>query len=76
MPASIHARLDDETLKVRDQLRSAQGWSDTEIIRRGIRALAPFAVDKRRRKFAGEGEYDSGIPDLSTNPKYLEGFGE
>ena len=26
-------------------------------------------------KFTGAGQFDSGIPDLATNKKYMEGFG-
>jgi hypothetical protein len=37
-------------------------------------------MDKRhaappRRKLIGAGMFDSGIPDLSTNKKYMEGLG-
>lgn len=76
MPASIHARLDDETDALREELKRREGWTDSEIVRRGIQALAQIAPNtKKKRKFRGVGKYRSGVPDLATNPKYLEGFG-
>jgi hypothetical protein len=33
-----------------------------------------YAESKPR--LIGVGEFDSGIPDLATNKKYMEGFGE
>jgi hypothetical protein len=77
MSASIHARLDEETNALRNQLKRSQGCTDSEIVRRGIRLLAATTLKSRqRRRFTGVGKYHSGIPDLSTNPKYMEGFGE
>lgn len=76
MATTIHARLDDETEALRDQLKKAAGLTDSEIVRRGIQALASVTPAIRRRRFRGAGKYNSGIPDLATNPKHMEGFGE
>jgi len=41
--------------------------------------LAPNENGKKKgkpRKIAGAGQFDSGIPDLATNKKHMEGFGE
>jgi hypothetical protein len=76
MPASIHARLDDETDALREQLKRSQGWTDSEIVRRGIQLLSSMTPKRGRRRFTGVGKYNSGIPDLSTNKKHMEGFGE
>lgn len=59
MSASIHARLDQETATLRDELRRL-GLSDSDIVREGIRALAPRLSTKSPRKFIGEGKYNSG----------------
>ena len=40
--------------------------------------LAPEANGKqagKRRKIIGTGQFNSGIPDLATNKKHMEGFG-
>jgi hypothetical protein len=76
MAASIHARLDDETEALRDQIRRATEWTNSEIVRRGIALLASTVLRTSERRFSGAGEYDTGIPDLSTNKAYMEGFGE
>jgi hypothetical protein len=77
MANSIQARLDDETESMRERLKATTGWTDSEIIRRGIKLLAAVTPAKARKgRFTGVGKYDSGIPDLATNPKHMEGFGE
>lgn len=76
MSSSIHARLDDETDSLREELRRSQGWTDSEIVRRGIKVLASITPALKKRKFRGVGKYNSGLGDLSTNKKYMEGFGE
>lgn len=76
MANSIHARLDEDTEAIRDDLKRTQGWTDSEIVRRGIKLLASVTPQKGRRKFTGEGKYASGIADLSTNKKHMEGFGK
>jgi hypothetical protein len=74
--ASIHARLDEETEELRAQLKKTAGWSDSEIVRRGIKVLASVTPALKKRKFRGVGKYKSGLRDLATNKKYMEGFGE
>ncbi|RIK86992.1 MAG: hypothetical protein DCC67_02290 [Planctomycetota bacterium] len=76
MSASIHARLDEETATLRDELRRRLGLSDTDVVREGIRALAPRLKRKPVRKFIGEGKHQSGVSDLASNKKHMEGFGE
>ncbi len=76
MAASIHARLDNETDAMRQELKRTQGWTDSEIVRRGIQLLASATPTQAKRKLRGVGKYNFGISDLATNPKYMEGFGE
>jgi hypothetical protein len=41
--------------------------------------LAPSAQNKKngkRLKITGAGKFNSGIPDLATNKKHMEGFGK
>jgi hypothetical protein len=76
MSNSIHARLDDDTQEMRDQLKKAEGWTDSEIVRRAIKLLAAVTPAKGKRQFTGVGKYDSGVSDLASNKKHLEGFGK
>lgn len=73
MDCDIHAILDDETEAIRQRLL-AEGWTDSEIVRRAIQALAISTLEKRQ--FTGMGKYDSGIADLATNKDYLDGMGQ
>jgi Arc/MetJ-type ribon-helix-helix transcriptional regulator len=76
MKTSVQARLDPESQAALDRLVRRLGWSTSEVVREGIRL-----VDKRQhsevapRRMIGIGMFDSGIPDLGSNKKHLEGFG-
>ena len=76
MSRVIHARLDEETDAVRQQLNLRLGWSDSQIVREGIKALAARLVPKRKRKIVGLGKFQSGVSDLGSNKRHLKGFGE
>ena len=77
MSQTIHARLDETTAEIRDQLKRSQGWTDSEIVRRGIKMLSAMTPKSgRKHRFRGVGKYNSGVTDLATNKKHMEGFGE
>jgi hypothetical protein len=75
MSRIIHARIDDKTVKLLREIERQLGWTDSQVIREGIKALNVLLVSRRGRKIAGLGRYRSGIPDLGTNPDHLKGFG-
>jgi len=77
--AYIHARLSKEERAALDALKRATGHSDSELVRRGLKLVA--AEVKRPRSAldlagASVGCLKGGPRDLSTNPKYMDGFGE
>ena len=76
MSRVVQARLDEETESLRSQLQQQLGWSNSKIVREGIKLLSALTPKKGKRKIIGAGKYDSGVPDLASNPKYMEGFGE
>jgi hypothetical protein len=76
MKTSVQARLDEESAAALEDLQRRLGLSSSEIVREGIRLVQKRHAATPRHRLIGVGEYDSGIPDLSTNPKYMEGFGE
>jgi hypothetical protein len=76
MARIIHARIDAETEKLFTELQRRMGWNDSKVVREGIKALNVLLVPPGSRKIAGLGRFRSGVPDLGTNPKHLEGFGE
>ncbi len=75
MSKIVHARLDDDSRKVLSRLRRHTGWNDSEIVRRGIRALAGLTLTPARKDIVGLGAFESGVPDLGSNEEHLEGFG-
>jgi len=75
MKASVQARLDEETRATLAKLVRQLGWSTSEVVREGIRLVEKRHAAPPRRKLIGAGEFDSGIPDLATNRKHMEGFG-
>ena len=79
MKTYIHARLGRGDRAVLDDLKRSTGWTESEIVRRGLQLVA--TEDGRRRsalELAGRsvGRFKKGPRDLSTNRKRLEGFGE
>lgn len=75
MSRMIHARLDVETEKLLTQLERRLGWSDSKIVREGIKRLEILLAPKGRRRIAGTGRFRSGMPDLGSTKAYLKGFG-
>ena len=78
MKTYIHARLGDVERGVLRKLRKSTGWTESEILRRGLHLVA--REDEQRRSAlalagAAVGKFKKGPKDLSTNRKYLEGFG-
>jgi hypothetical protein len=70
---TVQARLDDQTEKTLARLVNQLGVSPSMVVREGIRLLA--ASQPKSRKIAGLGKFSSGISDLGSNKKHLEGFG-
>jgi hypothetical protein len=71
----VHARLDPETRRLLSRLRRRTGLNDSELIRRALRVLGSAEVDPGGRRVIGQGAFASGVPDLGSNRKHLEGFG-
>jgi Arc/MetJ-type ribon-helix-helix transcriptional regulator len=76
MGSSVQARLDEETQKALDGLVRNLGMSQSEVIREGIRLMEKQHARPKHRRIIGVGQFETGIPDLSTNSKHMEGFGE
>jgi hypothetical protein len=74
MTAIIHARLDPRTERQLARLRKTTGLTDSELVRRGIQALAALPVGGRRT-IVGLGDFESGKRDLGSNRAHLRGFG-
>ncbi len=75
MKATIQARLDEETQAALDRLVRRDGLKPSEAVRQGIRLLDEHRTPPARPRLIGIGMFSSGIGDLATNKKYMEGFG-
>jgi len=75
MGSTVQARLDAETRETLNELVRNTGMTPSEVIREGIRLVKENRQTKRRRRLIGVGCFESGIPDLASNQKYLEGLG-
>jgi Arc/MetJ-type ribon-helix-helix transcriptional regulator len=73
----VHARLDENTRKILLRLKRRYGWSDSEVVRQGIRALSETetALQDRAKQIVGLGKFKSGISDLGSNKDHLRNFG-
>jgi hypothetical protein len=76
MGTVVQTRLDHETQSLLDRLISEVGLTTSEVLRKGIKLVAATELAPRRRGLIGAGMFDSGIPDLATNKKYMEDFGK
>ena len=77
MKPTVQARLDDESQDALKHLTRQLGWSPSRVVREGLRLMAQHhgVSRKKKRKFIGMGQFDSGIPDLGSDKKHLEGYG-
>lgn len=75
MKTSIQARLDEETQAALDRLVRRHGLKPSEAVREGIRLLDKHHTPPAKPRLIGIGMFASGIGDLATNKKNMEGFG-
>ena len=73
----VHARLDANTRKILQRLKRRYGWSDSEVVRQGIRVLSETQLPPQDRcdQIVGLGKFESGMSDLGSNKQHLRHFG-
>jgi hypothetical protein len=76
MSRTIHARLDANTDSLRSELQKQLGWTDSQIVREGIKSLSVLVRANGKRTIIGQGRFASGVKDLASNKKHLKGFGK
>jgi len=75
MITKVQARLDSESSAALARLR-LRGRTTSDVIRQGIHLVEMQEPDWKRPRMIGIGVLSSGLGDLATNKKYMEGFGE
>jgi hypothetical protein len=71
----VHARLDPETQHILARLRRSSGLTDSALVRRALRILAVTELRTGSVRVIGQGEFESGVDDLGSNARHLDGFG-
>ncbi len=76
MSRVVQARLDGATERLLLDLRRRLGLSDSQLVRRGLAALAEQEIGHPAPpKVTGIGRFASGHSDLGSNRAHLRGFG-
>jgi hypothetical protein len=75
MKGIVQARLDEETQAALERLVRRRGLRPSEVVRESIRLMDKHHAPPARPRMIGIGMFASGIGDLATNKKYMEGFG-
>jgi hypothetical protein len=80
MKRYVHARLGAEERAQLEELKKITGKSETALLKQGLQLVHEREVHSRRsvvdlaRKYVGK--YRGGPPDLSTNRKHFDDFGQ
>ncbi len=75
MPRTIQARLDADAATALAMLVKRLGLTPSEVVRWAVKNLAAEQGTATKRKIVGLGAFDSGVPDLGSNPEHLRDFG-
>jgi hypothetical protein len=75
MKTNVQARLDRKSQLALDELVRRLGWSPSRVVREGLRLLAACYGRPSAKRVIGIGRFASGVPDLGSNKKHLQGFG-
>ena len=76
MARIVHARIDRETEKALREIELRLGWSDSQAVREGIKALRSLLGGRKPGTVIGQGQFRSGISDLGSNKAHFQGFGQ
>lgn len=75
MSKVVQARLNNELENLIESLQNKLGWSESRIVREGIKVLSVTAIARQGKRVIGVGKFSSGKSDLGSNKSHLKGFG-
>jgi hypothetical protein len=75
MKQNVQARLDRRSLLALERLVNRLGWSPSRVVREGVHLLDACYAGPSAKRVIGVGKFASGLPDLGSNKKHLQGFG-
>jgi hypothetical protein len=76
MPTTVQARLKGKAEEALQHIARFEGWTTSQVIRECILESAERRAAKPRPRLIGAGCFDSGLTDLATDKKHMEGFGK
>ena len=76
MDTVVQARLDKEAQAALHSLVKRHGWSQSQAVRESLLQMERQEMRTKKRRIIGVGIVATGIGDLSTNEKHMEGFGK
>ena len=75
MSTVVQARLDEEAQQALAEVIKRNGWSTSKAVREGLRLLVQQQIGDAASRMIGIGMFASGVSDMGSNKKYLEGLG-
>ena len=75
MKAVVQARLDPEARQTLDGLVRRLGWNPSRVVRESLLLMGRYHSAAPRKRVIGVGRFDSGLPDLGSNKRHMQGFG-
>lgn len=75
MVTKVQARLDEEAQVALQRVMLRTGWNASKVVREGLRLLLEKHSGSAASRMIGIGMFASGVPDMGSNKKYLEGLG-
>ena len=76
MGTTVQARFDAKAEAALKRVTRINGWTKSQALRESILRMDEATTAKPHPRLIGAGSFDSGIADLSTNKKHMEGFGK
>lgn len=76
MGTTVQARLDEKAQAALRSIAKGEGWTASRVIRECLIEGEERRKAKSRPRLVGAGCFDSGVTDLATNKKHMEGFGK
>ena len=76
MKAVVQARLNPEAQQTLDELVRRLGWSPSRVVRESLLLMGRYHSAAPRKRVIGVGKFDSGLPDLGSNKRHMQGFGQ
>jgi len=75
MKAVVQARLDPQARQTLDSLVRRLGWTPSRVVRESLLLMGRHHNAAPRKRVIGVGKFASGLPDLGSNKRRLQGFG-